>query len=290
MLERFKAALELVESALLAGEPVDVVQLSRRAGTSEHHFRRTFSALAGQPIGEYVRRRRMTLASGDVLTGELSLLDVAVKHGYGSTEAFSRAFRAVHGVGAGEARRNRPPLVSQPRVSFHLTVEGSSSMHYRIVEKQPFRVVGRKARVPLVHLGRNSPIEDFVRGIDAVVTEQIRALSDQEPGGVVSVTDALDDSREEGTELDYWQAAVTSQPAPDGLEELAVPAGTWLVLTSSGSPYPEGLQLMWRDAYAEWFPANPWRARPGPELLRAELHEDNTADGELWLPIEPDPA
>src|SRR5687768_664332 len=69
VLERFNAALEVVESALLAGEPVDVVQLSRRAGTSEHHFRRTFSALAGQPIGEYVRRRRMTLASGDVLTG-----------------------------------------------------------------------------------------------------------------------------------------------------------------------------------------------------------------------------
>lgn len=287
MLEGFNAALDVAEHAVRAGDPVDVAALGRCAGTSEHHFRRMFSSLAGMPIGEYVRRRRMTLAAHDVLTGELTLLDVAVKHGYGSTEAFTRAFRAVHGVGAGEARRDRPHLVSQPRVSFHLTVEGSSSMHYRIVQKQEFRVVGVKARVPLIHLGRNSVMEEFVEGIDPTVTEQIHALSDQEPDGVVSVTDALDDSREEGTELDYWCAAVTSQPAPDGLEELRVPAGTWLVLTSSGVPYPEGLQLMWRDAYAEWFPANPWQTRPGPELLSAEWHEDNTADGELWLPIEP---
>ncbi|MDO0934514.1 helix-turn-helix domain-containing protein [Streptomyces sp. DG2A-72] len=289
MLERFNAALDLVEDAIRAGEALDVVVLSRCAGTSEHHFRRTFSSLAGIPIGEYVRRRRMTLAAADVLTGELTLLDVAVKHGYGSTEAFSRAFRAVHGVGAGQDRRTRPRLVSQPRVSFHLTVEGSSSMQYRIVGKQEFRVVGLKARVPLIHRGRNSAMEDFVEGIDPALTEQIGALSDQEPDGVVSVTDALDDSREEGSELDYWHAAITTGPAPVGLEEMHVPAGTWLVLTTSHSPYPEGLQQMWPDAYAEWFPANPWRTRPGPDLLRAQWHDDDTADAELWLPIEPDP-
>lgn len=290
MLEGFNAALELVEQAVRAGEPVDVTALSRCAGTGEHHFRRTFSTLAGTPIGEYVRRRRMTVAAADVLAGELTLLDVAVKHGYGSAEAFDRAFRAVHGVGAGRARRERPPLVSQPRVSFHLTVEGSSSMQYRIVDKPAFRVVGVRARVPLVHLGRNTALEEFVRGIDPAVTDRIAALSDQEPDGVVSVTDAMDDGREEGSELDYWSAAVTSQPAPDGLEELHVPAGTWLVLLDERCPYPEGLQRMWRDAYAEWFPANPWRSRPGPELLRTAFHDDGTADGELWLPVEAEPA
>ncbi|WP_380164999.1 helix-turn-helix domain-containing protein [Jannaschia sp. R86511] len=288
MLDRFNAALDLLEQAVATGGPVDVAVLAGRAGTSEHHFRRTFSALAGMPVGHYARRRRMTVAAADVLAGEASLLDVAVRHGYSSTEAFSRAFQAVHGVGAGEARRTRPRLVSQPRVSFHLTVEGSSSIHYRIVDRPAFRVVGLRARVPLVHLGRNQVMEDFVRGIAPAVSEQVGALSDQEPRGVVSVTDALDGSRAEGTELDYWHAAVTSQPAPDGLDELHVPAGEWLVLTSTGVPYPEGLQLMWRDAYAEWFPANPWRTRPGPELLRTQWHDDGTADGELWLPVEPE--
>ncbi|TQL02455.1 helix-turn-helix domain-containing protein [Cellulomonas sp. SLBN-39] len=290
MLERFNAALDLVEEAVRAGEPVDVAAVSRRAGTSEHHFRRTFSSLAGFPIGEYARRRRMTLAAADVLAGGRPLLDVAVRHGYGSTEAFSRAFRAVHGVGAGEARRTRPPLVSQPRVSFHLTVEGSSSMEYRIIDKPELRVVGLRARIPLVHRGRNAAMEDFVDGIAPAVAARIEALSDQEPAGVVSVTDVRDGPREEGTELDYWHAAVTSAPAPADLEELRVPAGAWLVLSARRSTYPEGLQQMWLDAYAGWFPANPWRTRPGPELLRTQWHDDGTADAELWLPVEPEPA
>lgn len=104
------------------------------------------------------------------------------------------------------------------------------------------------------------------------------------------MTDTLDGSRDEGRTLDYWHATITSRPAPDGIEELHVPAGTWVVLTSSGVAYPEGLQLMRRDAYTEWFPANPWRTRPGPELLRTEFDDDDTANGELWLPVEPSPA
>lgn len=67
-------------------------------------------------------------------------------------------------------------------------------------------------------------------------------------------------------------------------------AGSWLVLTTRG-PYPEALQLMWRDAFASSFPANPWRTRTGPELLTAEYDDDGvTATGELWLPVEPDRA
>lgn len=288
MLDDLNAALDELERALEAGEQVDVAALARRAATSEHHLRRTFSSLAGLPLGEYVRRRRMTLAAADVLDSRLTLLDVAVRHGYSSTEAFTRAFRAVHGVGAGEARRRGTRLELQARVSFHLTVRGRSSLSYRVVERPACRLVGRRTRVPLVHVGRNRAIEDFVRGLGPDVRDQVAALSDQEPRGAVSVTDAVDEQRTEGTGLDYWYACLTSRPAPAGLEEAAVPAGAWVVLTSRG-PYPETLQQMWHDAYAEWFPSTPWRTRPGPELLRTVLHPDGTADGELWLPVEAAP-
>lgn len=287
MLDRLNAALELMERDVAAGVPVDIAAMARVALTSEHHLRRMFSALAGMPIGEYARRRRMTLAAADVLEQSSTLLDVAVRHGYGSTEAFTRAFRAVHDVSPGEARRDRPALVSQPRISFHITIEGSNSMRYRIVEKSPFRIVGAKVRVPLVHLGRNAAIEDFVRTIPSTTRDEIAALSDQEPAGIVSVTDGLDDRRAEGAELDYWYAAVTSRPVPAGLDHLDVPAGAWLVLAGSG-PYPEAMQYLWRDAYGQWFPSNPWRTRPGPELLQTTLHDDGTGEAELWLPIEPD--
>ncbi|MBV1936870.1 AraC family transcriptional regulator [Streptomyces sp. BV286] len=284
MLERLNEALEHIESRL--DQRIEVTELARIAMTSEYHFRRLFSALAGLPLSEYIRRRRLTVAGAEVLAGERTLLEIAVRYGYGSGEAFARAFRTVHGVGPGEARRTGASLSSQPRLSFRLVVEGNSSMRYRIVEKEQFQVAGRKVRVPLVHEGMNPAIVEFIRGLGQDTLGRIGALSDQEPAGIVGVSDNLDPSRAEGTELDYYHGVVTRAAVPEDLDALVVPAGVWAVFESSG-PFPLALQHMWRDVFTQWFPSNPYQSRPGPEILRTRLSPDAaTADAELWLPVE----
>ncbi|WP_435223104.1 AraC family transcriptional regulator [Streptomyces sp. Tue6028] len=284
MLDRLNQTMEHIEDRL--DQSIDVAVLAHIAVTSEYHLRRMFSALAGMPLSEYVRRRRLTVAGAEVLAGNRTLLEIAVRYGYGSGEAFARAFRAMHGVGPGEARRTGCALVSQPRLTFRLTVEGSSSMRYRVVDRPDFTVVGLKARVPLVHAGPNQAIIDFVRGIEPRSRELLEKLSDQEPHGIVAVCDDLDPSRAEGTELDYYQGVITSSAAPDGMSVLPVGAGTWAVFTTSG-PAPQAIQELWRDVFTEWFPSNPYRSRPGPEILRTRLSPGGTeADAELWLPVE----
>ncbi|MGA5406715.1 AraC family transcriptional regulator [Streptomyces lavendulocolor] len=284
MLEGLNQAMEHIERHL--DQRIETADLARIAVTSEYHFRRLFSALAGMPLSEYVRRRRLTVAGAEVLDGERTLLEVAMRYGYTSGEAFARAFRAMHGVGPGEARRNGAPLRSQPRMSFRLVVEGSGSMQYKVVEKDAFRVVGRKARVPLVHEGMNPAIAAFIRGLGRETLERIESLSDQEPRGIVSVSDDLHESRAEGTELDYYHGAVSGAEVPEDMDALAVPAGTWAVFESSG-PFPQTLQHLWRDVFTQWFPSNPYRSRPGPEILRTRLSPDGArADAELWIPVE----
>ncbi|MFI7462171.1 GyrI-like domain-containing protein [Nonomuraea sp. NPDC049646] len=288
MLDRLNQAMEHIERHL--DQALDVAELARIAATSEHHLRRMFSALAGMPLSEYVRRRRLTLAGAEVLAGRETLLEIAVRYGYSSGEAFARAFRAMHGIGPGEARHTGAALNSQSRMAFRLVIEGRSSMRYRVVDRAAFTVVGFRTRVPLVHTGPNQAIMDFVRGIDARTLERLEKLSDQEPHGVVAVCDDMDPSRAEGTELGYHHGVITSAAAPEGTTTLAVPAGTWAVFTTSG-PVPQAIQELWRDVFTEWFPSNPYRTRTGPEILRTHLSPDKTeADAELWLPVEPEPS
>lgn len=284
MLDRLNQAMEHIEAHL--DQPIDVAGLARIAMTSEYHLRRMFSALAGLPLSEYIRRRRLTVAGAEVLAGDRTLLDVATRYGYGSGEAFARAFRTMHGVGPGEARRTGAALNSQPRMSFRLVIEGSSSMRYRIVDKDAFRVVGRRARVPLVHEGANPAIADFIRSLPKDTVERIAALADQEPAGIVGVSDQLDPSRAEGTELDYYHGVVTGAEVPEDMDALDVPAGLWAVFDNSG-PFPQALQYLWRDVFTQWFPSNPYGSRPGPEILSVRLSENGTqADAELWIPVE----
>ncbi|MEU2573518.1 AraC family transcriptional regulator [Streptomyces anulatus] len=285
MLERLNDAMEYVEAHL--GERIEVAELARIAMTSEYHFRRMFSALAGLPLSEYIRRRRMTVAGAEVLGApDRTLLDVAVRYGYDTGEGFARAFRAVHGIGPGEARRGGAVLRSQQRLTFRLVVEGSTAMQYKLVEKDAFRVVGRKARVPLIHEGPNPAIAEFIRGIGREELDRIAALSDQEPAGIVGVSDQLDPSRAEGTELDYYHGVVSGAEPPEGLDALDVPAGTWAVFENEGA-FPQALQYLWRDVFTQWFPSNPYASRPGPEILRVRLTEEGKrAEAELWIPVE----
>lgn len=283
MLDRLNQAMDHIEQHL--DHHIEVAELARIAMTSEYHFRRMFSALAGIPLSEYIRRRRLTVAGAEVLANNETLLDIATRYGYGSGEAFARAFKAVHGVGPGEARQTGAALRSQPRMSFRLIVEGSNSMRYRIVEKDSFNLVGLKKRVPLVHEGMNPAIVEFVRAIKPETLRRMEELSDQEPRGIVQVSDNLADSREEGTELDYFHGVVSNQTASD-LETVEVPAGTWAVFESSGE-FPLALQYMWRDVFTQWFPSNPYRSVKAPEILSTKISADGkTADSELWIRVE----
>ncbi|MFF3014860.1 helix-turn-helix domain-containing protein [Streptomyces sp. NPDC057939] len=285
MLERLNQALDHLETRL--DQEVDMAEVARIAAVSEYHFRRLFSALAGMPLPVYVRRRRMTLAGAEVLAGELTLLDVAVRYGYGSGEAFARAFRSVHGVGPGEARRTGAELTAQPRMSFRVVVEGGTSMRYRIVERESFRFVGRKARVPLVHEGANAAADAHLASLDEPAIVRMKELVHQEPEGVLSAVVHLTDSREEGAEVDYWIGVVTGPEArAEDLDVLDVPAGTWAVFDNRG-PCPSAVQDLWRDVFTQWFPSNAYASRPGPELLRTRPVEIGAeTDSQLWIPVE----
>jgi AraC family transcriptional regulator len=273
----------------LAGD-FDVGALATTLGTTEYHLRRMFSSLAGMPLSEYVRRRRMTVAAAAVVRGEEDLLSIAVRHGYGSTEAFGRAFRAVHGARPGDVRRDGGPLRTQPQLRFRLTVEGNVPVDTRIVNRPPFRLAGHATRVPLVHQGVNPHIQRHITSLPQEEHLRLKALGDAEPRGLLQVCDDVDPDGTEGSELTYLHGvAVTREtPVPDDLDAVEVPAGTWAVFRTSG-PHPQALQNTWAATATEWFPSNPWRLRPGPSLVAVlDRAEDfSTATCELWLPVEP---
>lgn len=288
MISALNRLVDLVEEHI--AEEFDVRGVAAEVGTTGYHLRRMFSSLAGMPLSEYVRRRRMTLAAADVVQGEDDLLTIAVRHGYGSTEAFGRAFRAVHGAGPGEVRREGGPLRTQPQLRFHLTVEGSVPMDTRLIDRPAFRLIGHAARVPLVHHGVNPHIQEHITALPPEAHPRLKALGDTEPGGLLQVSDDVDPDGREGTELTYLHGVAVSRgaPVPDDLDAIEVPAGKWAVFSTAG-PHPQALQTAWAATATEWFPSNPWRLRPGPSIVAVLERADDfsTASCELWLPVEP---
>ncbi|GAA5048519.1 AraC family transcriptional regulator [Nocardia callitridis] len=288
MISALNRLVDLVEEQLR--EEFDIEELARTLGTTEYHLRRMFSSLAGMPLSEYVRRRRMTVAAAEVVRGESDLLSIAVGYGYGSTEAFGRAFRAVHGASPGDVRRDGGPLRTQPQLRFRLTIEGSTPMDTRIIEHPAFRLLGHAARVPLIHRGINPHIQQHIGALPEQEHARLRALSDTEPAGLLQVCDDIDPDGTEGSELTYLHgvAVTNGTQTPVDLDTIEVDAGTWAVFRTEG-PHPEVLQTTWAATATDWLPSNPWRLRRGPSIVAVLERADDfsTATCELWLPVEP---
>lgn len=269
-------------------ERVDVAELASSIGTTEYHLRRMFSSLVGMSLTEYIRRRRMTLAAADIVAGR-PLLETAVKFGYGSTEAFGRAFVAVHGATPAEVRRSGGPLSTQQKLRFRLTIEGNTPMDTRIIDHPAFTLVGHSARVPLIHEGVNPHIAALIASLPLEEHGRLKALSNTEPSGLLQVSADVDPDYTEGSELTYLHGVALdpASPHPDDLDVIEVPAGHWAVFTTSG-PYPSTLQSVWASTATDWFPSNPWRLRPGPSIVAVLERADDfsTATTELWLPVE----
>lgn len=286
MIAILNRVIELVEADL--SDDVDFAGLAAGLGTTEYHVRRMFSSLAGMPLSEYIRRRRMTVAAADVL-GDGELLDVAVRHGYGSTEAFGRAFRAVHGASPADVRRDGGPLRSQPQLRFRLTVEGNTPMDTRIADRPAFQLIGHAARVPLIHEGVNPHIQAHIAALPATEHVRLKGLSSTDPAGLLQVSADVDPDYTEGSELTYLHGVAVGEEAsaPDDLDVIEVPAGAWAVFRTEG-PYPAALQSTWAATASDWFPSNPWRLRPGPSIVAVldRSPDFSTATCELWLPVE----
>lgn len=286
MIGTLNALVDLVEAG--TGDEIDVAGFARVHGTTEYHLRRMFSALAGMPLSEYVRRRRMTLAGAELAAGAPTVLDVAVRHGYGSIEAFGRAFRAVHGISPVDARRDGGPLRTQPTLRFRLSVEGSTPMRVTITTTPELVLVGHAARVPLIHEGVNPHIQAHISSIAPEEHARLKALSDAQPEGILAITGDIAQDAPEGTELTYLHG-VSVRPTtsvPDDLDVVRVEAGAWAVFAATG-PFPETLQTLWAATATEWFPSNPWRLRPAPSIVRYLEFTGTHASCELWLAVEP---
>lgn len=284
-LKSMNDALQYMEEQLQY--EIDFAEVAKRAYCSEYHFKRMFSFLAGIPLSEYVRRRRLTLAAFELQNSDIKVIDVAVKYGYSSPDSFTKAFQQMHGITPSEARKNGHSLKAFPRMSFQLSVKGGSEMNYRIVEKEAFSIVGFKKRVPLVFEGVNPEIAAMWQSLTPETISELKKLSNIEPSGLISASTNFSERTTENSELDHYIGAATTNKCPENLSELKVASSTWAVFEAVG-PFPETLQNVWGRIYSEWFPSSSYEQTEGPEILW-NADKDTTSPtfkSEIWVPVK----
>ncbi|WP_413375625.1 AraC family transcriptional regulator [Alkalihalobacillus sp. 1P02AB] len=269
LLINLNTAVEYIEKHL--DNDLDYGGLAKISCLPEHQFKRMFFLVAGVSISEYVRRRRLTLAVFDLKKGK-KVIDVAVKYGYQSSDSFSRAFRALHGVTPSKVKSREVPLKTFPRMSFQISIKGDDAMDYRFVEKEAFTVVGKKETVAYNGSEFNPAIWEHLEEIE----HELKPFDNTAFSGVLHM------SLTKGTgEVDYYIAVSTTSPCSPTFEQINIPANIWAVFIAEGE-MPKALLNTWEKVYTDWFPSSGYELAEVPEIVKP-IDETKL---EIWIPVK----
>lgn len=120
-LNKMNSAIDYIEAFIT--EKVDYVQAANIACCSLSRFQNMFLFITDITLSEYVRRRRMALAANELINDNVKIVDLAFKYGYESPAAFTRSFKAFHGLSPSVARKFKK-YIDYPRISFQMKIIG----------------------------------------------------------------------------------------------------------------------------------------------------------------------
>lgn len=91
-------------------EQLTLHELAQKLGYSDFHVSRKFRQIAGMPFRDYLRYRKLAFALKELRDTPQGILDIALKYGFSSHEAFTRAFKEAYGITPGEYRQRPVPV------------------------------------------------------------------------------------------------------------------------------------------------------------------------------------
>lgn len=283
--ERMNKAIGYIEDNLT--EYIDFEKVSEIICQSAISFQRTFSIVTDISVFEYIRRRRMTMAAFELQNSKAKVIDIALKYGYESPEAFTRAFKEIHGISPTIARREGVRLKSFPRITFLLTVKGDVAMDYRIESKEAFSVYGIEEIFTTKDDKNLKDIPKFwLSCMEDGRFEKLLKSTNSTKSHVHSVCQY----RETGENTFPYMifAYKTKESDTNGFTEVEIPAATWAIFRSENHTQEQTssvLQSLIKRVYTDWLPTAVYEKVDGYEL---ELYFD-TDDGmcycETWIRV-----
>ena len=236
-------------------------------------------------VGDYLRRRRLTLAAQELTSTGNKVIDLAYKYGYETPEAFSKAFRKQHGITPSDARKRAGKLQSYNRLTIQVNLKGAEPMKYQIIERGDFQVIGLKRECPCGTDTKGPGIAEFWREVNAngTVNKLIQFING-EIKGLLGITGNY--NAEKNT-IDYWVAAEHVGDVPDGLSSYEFPASKWVVFEVHG-PAETAMVNAWKLIYLEWIPSNGYEIAELPAIeayIDSDVHNPNSLN-EIWLAVK----
>lgn len=254
-------AMNYIETHL--DDHIDIRVLASMTHCSEFHFQRLFSTIVDVSLSEYIRRRRLTRAAEDLKQTSIRVMDCALKYGYESADAFTKAFKNFHKLTPTQAREEHSIIKAYPKISFMLHIKGGIELNYRFEKKEAFKVYGISKIID--HSDQLTQlIPQFWQEIqENGVYEKLCYVFNQQPYSNFSLSGAFYD---DCINLEHQRKYLICSSLPlvnetfDGFEEYSISSGEWVVFTENyvdADDCTNKVQSLWKRVFRNGFLTHP---------------------------------
>jgi AraC family transcriptional regulator len=270
-------ALWFIESHF--AEEITLEEIATVAGVSRHHLVRAFGAATGHSVMRYVRGRRLTEGARALANGASDILGVALDAGYGSHEAFTRAFRDQFGATPEAVRASR-------------SLDGLALLEPIKLPETPYGNLGP----PRFEQGRLL----LIAGLSARYTDETSAgISAQwqrflpylghVPGQIGAAAYGVGcNSDDEGNREYITGVEVTDfSDLPVELSRLRIPARRYAVFAHED--HIATIRRTWATIWNRWLPESGHEVADAPDFERygATFDSQSGLGGlEVWIPLK----
>lgn len=272
--------LQLIEKILYyidehLDESITFEYLADKFNYSAFHFHRIFSAVTGQSITDYLKKRRLMYAYKDLLETEKSITDICYAYGFNSIQTFNRLFKDTYGVKPSDLRKvymeNTFRSIDNILAGYKKRVQfkGDFVTEPVIINKEGFILAGYRK-----HTGNGfQVIGESWQELKANMDKIKRANSNTMYG----FEDYSEDFCREPLQF-YYMAAVEIERDTDALEEMyvkEVPESLYAVFSVNGNNKNDEIYKAFQYIYNVWLPNSEY-------CLSDELRADFEYYDERW--------
>ena len=286
--ERIGKAVDFMENNLM--KKLTVEMIAKEAFFSKYHFIRVFKAMTGETVGNYLRRRRISKSSKQLINSNRSILDIAFDYQFESQEAYSRSFKKIYNTSPGKYRKLNINQIAYGRAK--LTIErlnhlkSNVTMAPRILEIEKKNLVGVSVKTSLSNNNIPQLWKDFIPRIEGVPNNKNTGCYEINPfDSAFKMEDFTEDM-----EFNKWAAVEVTdfENIPDGLKSVVIEGGKYAVFEHKGSMGK--IQLSFDYIYGTWLPNSTYKLdkkasfeRYGEQYFGPENPDSIT---EMWIPIK----
>lgn len=284
---RIEKTLDFIEQSLKS--PLSLDQIADEACYSKYHLIRLFNEVLGETVMDYIRKRRISASTKELIGTNDSILSIALHYQFESQEAYTRSFQQVLGMPPGKYRRrgNRHQVGYERYTLSPTNIKDleNFSMEPRIVEVAERKLVGMKTETRL--------IDNQIPRLWQTFMPQRSTIKNSLLTGFFAVHErdlAVNfENFTPSTLYTSWAAIEVSaqEQIPEGMEARTLSAGLYAIFIHKGPT--QNFKPTMDFIYGQWLPASPYELdeRDQFEIMAEDYLGPNhpEAEEEVWVPV-----